>query len=385
MSRRTTKRLIVLLLGATLLVLTGCGASGSPETVAAATDATERERSWRVVETTIIREPVLERTVARGVVDVAAGRSHFIVDLGPASKDDPSKHIVDGRLLGEEIRIGDVVYHGRVLANTTSRKPWVKLDYTRAFGTDEARDSETDATNPAAELRMLRVVSADFRDVGEEDIRGLAATHYRGSMNVGAVEGTWDVWVAEGLIRRTRFTDPDGSFVSTTEYYDFGVQARIEAPPAHLVDDETETLLPSPEKCRGPGEPISIDLAVKTLRKHGFTVFRDSNSASCGGRSRDEHILTDLTNVLFSGPHENIESHDEITKREGHLICTVRRRPIYGGGGRVQDRTEPGEEASLILANLECGLYPEDAGDRATYEKRLREALRKLQAALAKK
>jgi hypothetical protein len=326
-----------------------------------------------------MREPDAERTVERGVVDLARNRSRMLIDLGPAGEDIP-EHVVDGRVVGEEITIGDVVYQGRGLVEPSSGKPWVKLDYKRAFGGGGlGGGNETDAGDPEKELGVLRAVSSGFRVVGKEEVRGVETTHYRGSMNVGAVEGTWDLWVGEGLIRKLRFTDPERTFVTTTEFFDFGVQERIEAPPAALVADKTETLRPAPEKCRSRGEPITIAEAEDVLRKHGFSVHRDPGTADCGSKHEDEHRLTDLTNVLFEGPHENIDAHDEVTEREGHLICTVRPRPIYGGGWRIIDQTKRGEEASLVVANVECGLYPEDVTARAPHEHRLRAAFRDLQ------
>jgi hypothetical protein len=373
---------VLFLIFAAVCLISACGSQRNDETSPAqrATDgATDRFRSWRIVETTVMQDPHPAKTVDRGVMDVARDRSHIIIDLGPAGDDAPTEHVHNGRMIGEEIRIGDVVYQGRALVEPSSGKPWVKLDYERAFGDDGLGGSESDATAPDQELRALRVVSADFGVVGREQLNGVETTHYRGSMNVGAVEGTWDLWVGGGLIRKMRFADPEGTFVTTTEFFDFGVRQRIEAPPPELVADGTETLRPSPGKCHATGDPITIEEAEEVLRKHGFSVHSAPGSADCGGRGEDEHRLIDLTNILFEGPHENIASHREVTEREGHLICTVRPRPIYGGGPRIVDDTERGEEASLTLANLECGLYPEDARARAPHELRLRAAFLELQ------
>jgi hypothetical protein len=233
-------------------------------------------------------------------------------------------------------------------------------------------------------LSVLRPASSCYRVVGTEKVGSVETTHHSGSINVGALEGTWDLWVGEGLIRKMRFTDPEGTFVWTMEFLDFGVQKRIEAPPPSLVDDQTETLHPAPQKCRSAGEPITIEQAEALLRKHGFSVHPEPGTADCGSTHGHERRLLSLTNVLFEGPNANIESHEEVTEREGHLICTVRPRPIYGGGWRIIDQTERGEEVSLVVANLECGLYPEDVTERARHERRLRAAFYELQRLLSR-
>lgn len=87
-----------------------------------------------------------------------------------------------------------------------------------------------------------------------------------------------------------------------------------------------------------------------------------------------------VTNVLFEGPHENIDAHEEIAAREGHVGCGLRRGPIWGWQ-LDEDLDAPpaspifsGEKAVFSFANVECTLYPE--GERRE------EQIRNLQRAM---
>lgn len=146
--------------------------------------------------------------------------------------------------------------------------------------------------------------------------------------------------------------------------------------------DEIETPVPLPDEvdgerspdCQdGPTEPLTKGQVVPVLRDHGFSVYPDPYT--CAGAT---DIMIDLSNILFFGPNANEEQHDEITAREGHLICSLRTSPIYGDTNDVQEFERSAEKVKLVLANLECTLYPEQDAQ----VERLDEAFAALEAEL---
>lgn len=106
-------------------------------------------------------------------------------------------------------------------------KPWRSFRATDVDGLCEAALFG----NPAKELQLVRAV-AKTEAAGEETIRGVETTRYRAELNVGAVEGPIELWVDEnGVVRRSRQRGPQKrSFVSTREYFDFGVDVEVEPP-----------------------------------------------------------------------------------------------------------------------------------------------------------
>jgi hypothetical protein len=68
--------------------------------------------------------------------------------------------------------------------------------------------------------------------LGRESVRGVKTTHYRARLNIGAVKGPLDLWVDENeVVRRSRQRgEEERSYVSTREYYDFGVNVEVKAP-----------------------------------------------------------------------------------------------------------------------------------------------------------
>ncbi len=95
---------------------------------------------------------------------------------------------------------------------------------------------------------MLPDTAGDIEEVGPEDVRGVATTRYRMTVDLSDVEGAaeeglgetvpTEVWVGEdGLVRRLRqrlrISDAGqrGEVDFTVEYFDFGVDERIEPPP----------------------------------------------------------------------------------------------------------------------------------------------------------
>ena len=215
--------------------LAGCGASEPGLTRVERAAKTQAATSWKSLERQVVRGPVPTVFVTSGIFDAERRHGRFVTLMRPAPR--AGGRPAPPRFAGEEIRIGDVTYFRNGEPGGDAGRPWTKRDPT-THPEAAPNDDLTPAGDPAAELDTLRAVSDDFEALGEELVRGVATTRYRATLAVGGVSGRWDVWIGDGLIRRVRFTDASGDFATTTEYFDFGVDVRVNPPPAHLVGDE---------------------------------------------------------------------------------------------------------------------------------------------------
>jgi hypothetical protein len=159
---------------------------------------------------------------------------------------------------------------GAALAPT----PWVKAKLAAVTGASGFNLSTTGASNPSQELELLRS-AGQVTAVGSETVRGVATTHYHAvidlnrypsvlapSLRAAAVRAAAllervtgqstlaaDVWVdRNGLVRRMAIALSACSSVGTVgatvsvDFYDFGRQPSVTAPPAGEVTDITSTL-----------------------------------------------------------------------------------------------------------------------------------------------
>lgn len=158
-------------------------------------------------------------------------------------------------------------------------KEWIKIDGAEAaaqLGID-LTEIEQMGNDPRQHLAYLTGVRDDIEEVGEDDVRGEATTHYRGTVRVedviaqleeqdgivdverfrdqveaaGMDEMEFDVWIDdEGRARRMVMAVPlppeagaaagDGEVEVTMEMFDFGVDVEVEPPAADQVLDITE-------------------------------------------------------------------------------------------------------------------------------------------------
>ena len=162
--------------------------------------------------------------------------------------------------------------------------------------------------------------------------------------------------------------------------------------PACDAFDEGLSYEETPLCAGGEARPLSISSVSRALREQGFTVARARRSEFCGGPGREviprgKRVVADLTNIHFDGPHENIDQHDEVTDREGHVGCVVLRSDVWGRRLRA-DLDAPaaspifsGDKAQFFLANVECTIYP--SGDRkAEQVDNMHRVMRSLEASL---
>jgi hypothetical protein len=153
-------------------------------------------------------------------------------------------------------------------------KTWMKADIVemgKAYGLDLDRMKETKQSDPGQMLAYLKS-AVGVRKIGTDLVRREIATHYSTVVKaetiveqaprdqqkamrkflrlMGIKTYPVDIWVdRDGVVRRLaielEYKLPDGEYVKmkvSEEYYDFGVEANIEAPPAKRVLDVTPRL-----------------------------------------------------------------------------------------------------------------------------------------------
>jgi hypothetical protein len=254
-----------------LLVAAACGANPEPsDDVADAgekTDATGTAR-FETVSRAFVDDPAAETDRSTGVIDYANDRRE--------SREEPSgcRTIVIGDVMYSELPADEGLPAG---------KRWVvyggddDFDLEALFEQSQQQNADEEGgmsssvilfgtPEPTVDdyLDYLREDSEPER-IGEEDVRGAPTTHYRAEVNVRSriktsleTEGwkpanieaylehveetrrTIDVWVdSEGRARRIVTIDAamgtDAGWVTTTEYFDFGLEVDIQAPPVAEV------------------------------------------------------------------------------------------------------------------------------------------------------
>ena len=160
-------------------------------------------------------------------------------------------------------------------AQLPAGKSWVKMDLeelSREEGIDLAELMQAGQSDPTQALQYLRGASDDFEKVGEEEIRGVGTTHYRGTVDLrkaagqlseGARESVdriveltgessfpFDVWIDEdGLARRIKYEQSlptaqgsNATMGMTMDFYDFGVEVEVEPPAEDEVVDLQELI-----------------------------------------------------------------------------------------------------------------------------------------------
>jgi hypothetical protein len=200
-----------------------------------------------------------------GVFDQHGGR--MTMDLGGLA----------GGALGSgkaEIIFKDLVYYMQLpagaLAQLPGGKKWLKFDLgalSKQQGLDLEQLTQLNQSDPSQALQLLNGAE-DFEEVGNEDVRGVETTHYRGTVDMNEVaenapadlqddirkiiEQTgdrtvpMDIWIdKDGLARRLRWTQHLQQGTTMTmdeEIYDFGAEVNATTPPADEVLDLTALL-----------------------------------------------------------------------------------------------------------------------------------------------
>jgi hypothetical protein len=150
-------------------------------------------------------------------------------------------------------------------------KTWVKFDLAKLGerqGIDFEELLQLGGSDPRQSLDLMRAASPDFAAVGDEEVRGVETTHYRGTVDLerlaerlsgkagqsyrriieltGQSSVPVEVWIGEdGLTRRLRYEQKLGTGTAmelTEEFYDFGVEVDVSPPPATEVVDLTQLI-----------------------------------------------------------------------------------------------------------------------------------------------
>jgi hypothetical protein len=229
----------VLGIATVLVLLTGCGSDpssfeGSSEELK---DAGTSRVEWRLEEKSA-ESPFSSSGV--GTIDYAKERGELVIVMNLRK----SKESMELRAvyIGRDSYMA-VPYHGRML--------WQKMPDYEPTGPDRFAPGPG-GPRPDEVLDLLRNSSKKVEELGDDEIRGVTADHYRAHIDdktVGEDTDLYgpkglviDAWIDdEGLLRRLRipFGGAKGP-VEVIDLYDFGVPVDIEEPSADEVVSEKE-------------------------------------------------------------------------------------------------------------------------------------------------
>lgn len=261
------RRLALVVFAVLVVTLSACGSgSGSASAgrtavalIASSADKATNAKSARMSgEVTVQAKGETKTLPLDGAVDFGSGAFEFTYDLshlglpGAASTKIQAR-MVDGAMY---MNLGGLDgAAGKGLSSMTGGKSWLKLDLSSlGLGASGSSGGLSDA-NPGGTLELLRGVG-DVKTIGTETLRGVSTTHYRATIDprraldktpaalrgrvqqdLGAINGTIpvDVWIdGDGQARKIA-TDVDaktGTISTSIEYYDFGTDVSVQAPPA---------------------------------------------------------------------------------------------------------------------------------------------------------
>ena len=113
---------------------------------------------------------------------------------------------------------------------------------------------------------------------------------------------------------------------------------------------------------RGLTRPFAVGSVIRIARRHGFSLQRETECDAYIGDVENVSNAVDTTG----------EEYDEITSREGHVMCSLGDHPPPYGALRVQRTKYPEDEETYFdVGNVSCAVYPE----RPEHIERLRRAL----------
>jgi hypothetical protein len=166
---------------------------------------------------------------------------------------------------------------GPTFAKKFGGKEWFRYDSdylakTRGAAGAATKD-EADEANPTRTVDIV-LASPDVRTVGQETVRGVPATHYRGTLDVatatrqsaphltaaqfqavrqqltkaGVTTETVDLWVSKDNLpvkAASRAVTKQGLLSTTVFYSDYGLKVHVAAPPASQTTDFSHLLDPT--------------------------------------------------------------------------------------------------------------------------------------------
>jgi hypothetical protein len=277
-------RLLAVLLLASLWLAAACGSGeeasapkegAAPEAeVAAAAGKTADAGSYRA-EFTLTMDGAIPGSPGRrvamdgeGVFDAKAQSGRMTFDMSEVAKALGAQDFGDIEVVMERF----VMYMRFPLLQQLQpgMKPWVRFDLREIAaqqGLDLAGLQQLNQSDPRQVLLYLEAASGRVDEVGVEDVRDVATTHYQMTVDLekvaklnpeqrenvervieqsGVREVPTEVWVDDdGLVRRMKLLYDDmqfaagqrGDMAMTMELYDFGLEVDVEPPPAGQVVD----------------------------------------------------------------------------------------------------------------------------------------------------
>jgi outer membrane lipoprotein-sorting protein len=142
-------------------------------------------------------------------------------------------------------------------------KPWVKMDLQKLgqqAGFDFQQLMQSQQADPSQGLKYLEGLE-DVQAVGDEDVRGVATTHYKGVVDLASLGEKYpelkpqidqliqkagisqipmEVWIDENnFVRQMKqsFTASGADTTMTIQLYDFGTTVEVSPPPANETVD----------------------------------------------------------------------------------------------------------------------------------------------------
>ncbi|MFG2624314.1 hypothetical protein [Streptomyces sp. NPDC048473] len=208
-----------------------------------------------------------------GTIDWADGLTGTmeITYTGGSMADAMKQNGGSGTMQARYFKDGYVVNMGDAFAKQAGGKHWISYGYADlaklAGASGEAMKQQMQNTTPDQGVKSL-LASGDVKKVGQEDIRGVSATHYSGTVDVaeltaknsaldagqldqlkkqlsdaGITTEKVDIWVDENnlLVKKTeRGQMKTGELNSTVYYSDYGTKVSVEKPPAGDTVDFTD-------------------------------------------------------------------------------------------------------------------------------------------------
>lgn len=245
------------------LSLVGCSAANKPdaskvgavELISSSVDAASQVETMRFAgEFSIAMSGETSKMALAGGVDFKNNSTSLNTSLGDLGIPGLESAMVEIRLVGQAVylRYGDGSSDAVGGSALLGGKEWISIDLDNLGGASIA------GANPANLLATLRGIG-DVKKVGTENIRGSQATHYTGRIDMSKAIGAApsnekkdmrsalenlskefpvDVWVdAQG--RTVKLSTVGGGsenkFSFSLEFFDFGADLNISAPPASDV------------------------------------------------------------------------------------------------------------------------------------------------------
>lgn len=232
------------------LSIAACGGENAREEVVRAANRTAGQEGLRAQLDGKIRvegAPAALPVTVTSVVTQGGRRARSTADLSALQGPDTP----GGRQ--EVVTIGENVYlRSPALLSLREKdvdEEWILFDARAREQTGlGAGPAGLGSEDPTEVLASLEKTVGEVEEVGQESVRGAETTHYRTTVDLTGVEGAkeqglgqtipTEVWVGEdGLVHRLRQQVPfssagqTGEVDFTLEYFDFGVEERIEPPP----------------------------------------------------------------------------------------------------------------------------------------------------------